>query len=129
MYLLDTNVCIDFALGRSDALRARMRTERSRGLAISTITLAELRVGTRRPDADPEDERRLELLVTVIGLYGFDGAAAETYGRLGREIGVKRKSFDRLIAAHAIALGLTLVTSNRDDFADVPGLSVENWTE
>jgi tRNA(fMet)-specific endonuclease VapC len=32
-----------------------------------------------------------------------------------------------LIAAHARALGLTLVTNNRREFDRVPGLKVENW--
>ena len=45
MYLLDTNSCIDFALARSDALRDRIRESYSLGLAISAVTLAELRVG------------------------------------------------------------------------------------
>ncbi len=129
MYLLDTNVCIDFALARSDALRDRIRDGFSRGLAISTVTLAELRVGARHRDADPEDDKRLDKLVRVLTVHDFDAAAAETYGRIARRIGIRRRSFDRLIAAHAVSLGLTLVTRDEADFADVPGLKVENWTK
>lgn len=128
MYLLDTNVCIDFALARSDVLRDRIRDAFSQGLSISAVTLAELRVGARHRGADPEDERRLDKMVRVLALRDFDGAAAEAYGRIARRIGVKRRSFDRLIAAHAVSLGLILVTRNEADFADVPGLKVENWT-
>jgi tRNA(fMet)-specific endonuclease VapC len=40
----------------------------------------------------------------------------------------RRASYDRLIAAHALSLDLTLITNNEGDFADVPGLRVENWT-
>ena len=40
----------------------------------------------------------------------------------------KRGSFDRLIGAHALSLGLTLITANQRHFADMPGLKVENWT-
>ncbi|MFZ1368469.1 MAG: VapC toxin family PIN domain ribonuclease, partial [Sphingorhabdus sp.] len=40
----------------------------------------------------------------------------------------KRGNFDRLIAAHALSLGLTIISQNTRDFADVPGLKVENWT-
>jgi tRNA(fMet)-specific endonuclease VapC len=35
---------------------------------------------------------------------------------------------DRLIAAHALGIGATLVTNNENDFKDYPGLVVENWT-
>lgn len=129
MYLLDTNVCLDFALARSERLRARIRQQGGRGMAISAITLAELRFGAGRPEADPEDEQRLDLFVGILPAYPFDAAAAEVYGGFGGRIAVKRHSFDRLIAAHALALELTLVTNNARDFADIPGLRVEDWTE
>jgi tRNA(fMet)-specific endonuclease VapC len=128
LFLLDTNVCIDFAHARSTPLRNRIEANYARGLSISTITLAELRVGTRHKGAEPADEERLDNLVQLLSLREFDAAAAESYGRLAREIGVKRRSFDRLIAAHAVSLGLTLVSRNGKDFVDVPGLKVENWT-
>lgn len=129
MYLLDTNVCIDFALGRSEPLSTRVREARPLGLAISAITLAELRVGAGAADADPDDDKRLDLLISTLTLAPFDRAAAEAYGRLGRTIGIRRKSFDRLIGAHALSLGLALVTNNAGDFSGIPGLRVENWTE
>ena len=128
MYLLDTNVCIDFALARSAVLRDRIRGAFSKGLAISTVTLAELRVGARHEAADPEDEKRLDTFVRILTLHDFDAEAAETYGRLAGQIGIDRRSFDRLIAAHAVSLGLTLVTNDDRGFSGVPGLKVENWT-
>lgn len=128
MYLLDTNTCIDFALARSQLLMARIERHYGHGIGLSAITLAELRVGSRRPEADPEDDRRLDTFVATLTLYPFDDVAADDYGRLAREVAFKRRSFDRLIAAHARALGLILVTNNIADFADVPGLKVENWT-
>lgn len=54
----------------------------------------------------------------------FDIAAGNAYSRLP----FKRGSYDRLIAAQALSLGLTVVTSNVADFEDVPDLKVENWT-
>jgi tRNA(fMet)-specific endonuclease VapC len=128
LFLLDTNVCIDFARARSAALRDRIGANYGRGLSISTITLAELRVGARHKGAEAADEERLDNLVRVLTLREFDAEAAEAYGRIAREIGVRRRSFDRLIAAHAVSLGLTLVSRNGKDFAGVPGLKVENWT-
>ncbi|MBY0519950.1 MAG: type II toxin-antitoxin system VapC family toxin [Sphingomonas sp.] len=127
MYLLDTNGCLDFVLARSDALKERVRQSYRKGLAISSITLAELRVGAQSSTADPLDDERLDRFVGTLQLHDFDRSAALAYGVLVRQIGIKRTSFDRLIAAHALALGLTLVTNNERDFADVPGLVFENW--
>lgn len=127
MFLLDTNVCIDFALARCPTLRDRIRESFPKGLAISAVTLAELRVGAQQPGAEAEDGKRLDTLVRVLTLHDFDAAAAETYGRLARQIGIKRRSFDRLIAAHAVSLGLILVTNDERGFSGVPDLKVENW--
>lgn len=128
MYLLDTNVCIDFARARSEKLRDRMRENFSSGLAISAITLSELRVGARQSGEEAHDDELLDTLIQLLDVHSFDAAAADTYGRIARQIGIRRRNFDRLITAHAVALGLTLVTRNARDFADVPGLVVENWT-
>ncbi|MGK2908958.1 MAG: type II toxin-antitoxin system VapC family toxin [Sphingobium sp.] len=128
MYLLDTNICIYFTRGRSERLRARMREMLPVGLAMSAITYGELSVGSRH-SADPAgDTKLLNALVQVVPVKPFDRAAADAYGMLARSVGVQRKSFDRLIAAHALALGDILVTNNEADFADIPGLKVENWT-
>jgi len=127
LFLLDTNVCIDFALGRSDPVRDRIFTSYGRGLGISAITLAELRVGARKQHAEATDEQKLDTLVRTLKLHPFDEAAADIYGDVARQIGIKRHSFDRLIGAHALSLGLILVTNNEADFADIPGLRVENW--
>lgn len=127
MYLLDTNICIEFLLSRSSAIPARMADEFGR-LSVSTITVAELRVGSRS-SADPKnDERRLDLFLAGLAVEPFDSAAASSYGQLMQTLEMKRRSFDRLIAAHALALDRTLVTNNPRDFADVQGLEIENWT-
>ena len=127
MYLLDTNICIDYVDGRSDAARGKVRANFRRGLAISSITAAELLVGARETDDPAGDAKRIERFVSVVKCHDFDASAAREYARIARTIGVRRKSFDRLIAAHALALGLVLVTSNEKHFADVPGLRLENW--
>jgi tRNA(fMet)-specific endonuclease VapC len=127
MYLLDTNVCIDFLLRPTESLIARLDAHFG-NLAISTITVAELRVGKQTSTDAKRDEERLNLFLAELEVRPFDEAAAAEYGRLVRSTGVDRKSFDRLIGAHAIALGKVLVTSNEKDFAALPGLRVENWT-
>lgn len=127
VYLLDTNVCIDFLNGRSEALRGRVRRHVAQGLAMSAISFAELRVGARTSADRAADDRRLDLLASVILVRDFDRAAADAFARIARRHGGRRNSFDRLIAAHALALDLTLVTGNEADFAGIDGLRIENW--
>ena len=127
MYLLDTNVCIDFLAGRSEALARRME-ENFGKLAISSITLAEL-IGGVRTSTDPErDAQRIDRFATLTAVIDFNEACARRYGAVVGAIGVRRKSFDRLIGVQALEHGMTLVTRNGRDFADVPGLAVEDWT-
>lgn len=125
-YILDTNACLDFLLGRSRALAARVEKQFTR-LSVSVISAAELRVGNKTSE-DPEgDARRVDQFLASIAVAPFDKAAADAYAALARRAGTRRGSFDRLIAAHALALNLVLVTHNERDFADVSGLRVENW--
>ena len=126
MYLLDTNVCIDFLDGRSAALSRLMEANFGR-LTISAITTAELLVGNRKSDDPVGDARKVDKFVAGVDVADFTFADARTYGEIVRGIGVKRKSFDRLIGVQAARLGLTLVTRNARYFADVPGLKIENW--
>ncbi len=127
MYLLDTNICIEFLLARSSAIPVRMAEEFGR-LSVSAITVAELRVGSKSSSDPKGDERRLDLFLAALEVEPFDSSAASSYGQLMQNLDMKRRSFDRLIAAHALALDRTLVTNNPRDFADVPGLEIENWT-
>ena len=96
-------------------------------MSISAITLAELRFGARRPEADPADEAKLDLFLSVLAVRPFDATTAEAYGTFAGRVAIRGGVFDRLIAAQAIALDLTLVTNNTRDFTDIPGLRVENW--
>lgn len=128
MYLLDTNACIDFLAGRSEPLAARMG-ENFGKLFVSTITVAELMAGIRT-SADPQrDAQKIDIFVAGVERLDFDMACARRYGEIVSAIGVRRKSFDRLIGVQAVHHGLTLVTRNARDFADVPGLKIENWAD
>ena len=66
----------------------------------------------------------LDAFAAEIPVLAFDQAAGRAYAGLP----FKRGRFDRLIGAHALSRGLTLVTNNERDFADIPGLKIENWT-
>jgi tRNA(fMet)-specific endonuclease VapC len=128
MYLLDTTICIDFVDGRSEIAKQRVQAGFRIGVSISSITAGELLVGARESSDPIEDALRIERFIGVVRCHEFDEMAARSYAQIAKQIGVRRKSFDRLIAAHALALGYVLVTGNVKHFADVPGLKVENWT-
>ncbi len=121
-FLLDSDICIYALLGRSEALRQRLSEQPEGAVAISAVTLAEVGVGYG-PAIDEADE--LKAFLTQVEVLPFEDSAARAYA----ELPFRRGSFDRLIAAHAIATGRTLVTNNEADFSDVPQLKVENWTK
>jgi tRNA(fMet)-specific endonuclease VapC len=128
--MLDTNVCIALLRGTSRTAAERLGQCDPDDVVLSAITLAELEFGavkSRQPD------RNFQALIdfcAALAVLPFDEFAAATYGTLraelersGRPIG----SLDTLIAAHALALGLTLVTDNQREFTRVKGLHVIHW--
>lgn len=121
-FLLDSNVLIYLLEGSSPVLTARVENCEVDSVCTSAICLSEVEVGLA--EASPLVRDRLKALLSAIPALPFDSAAAEVFGRLA----FRRGQFDRLIAAHALSLDLTLVTNNLRDFDDVEGLRVENWT-
>jgi tRNA(fMet)-specific endonuclease VapC len=121
-FLLDTNVCVYLAEDLSQPLLQRVEECELGELVTSSIAFAEFARGIdwSRPDAEDSVRRLFE----AIPIQPFDEQAARTYAGLP----FVRHRFDRLIAAHAIALGLVLVTANIGDFRDIPGLEIEDWT-
>lgn len=121
-YLIDSDLAIYAMGGEADsALNQRLASCYPGDVAISAISFAEVALGTW--NGKPPRQEILDAFVRVIPILPFDDAAARAYARLP----FKRARFDRLLAAHALSLGATIVTNNEADFADVPGVSVENW--
>ncbi len=121
-YLLDSNILIALGLNTNPILNARIGACDADDIVTSAIVFAEVLHGSER--GLPPDSEALAILRQEIPVLPFDEAAASAYAGLA----FQRASYDRLIAAHALALGLVIVTANTSDFADVPGLKVENWT-
>ena len=120
-YLLDSNIIIKLTMDLSPPLRRRAGECDADDLVTSTIALAEVLHGSVNEKPPPVDQ--LAVFMQRVEVLGFDLSAARAYSGLP----FKRASYHRLIAAHALSLGLTVVTDNVKDFADVPGLVVENW--
>lgn len=119
-YLLDTNFCIDLFVGRTPRGAARVEQCVDGELVTSAIVYAEVMIGARTRN----QQEVAEAFFRQVAVLPFERNAGDTYAELPFE----RGNFDRLIAAHALSLGLTLVTSNERDFAGISGMAVENWT-
>ena len=129
-FMLDTNICIYVMHQQPAEVTARVSALKIGDACMSVITLAELRAGIETlTTTRTHNERLLDQFVRHIPALPFDEAAARSYGVLRATVPERRKNaLDRLIAAHAVSVGATLITNNEADFKDYPGLVVENWT-
>ena len=99
---------------------------------MSVVTYLELVYGAHKSQQVEANVSRIKLLSHLIPVQTLDGSAATHYGRL--RAGLEKSgsligAYDLLIAAHALALELTLVTNNVHEFRRVPGLRLENWAD
>ncbi|MDH3461023.1 MAG: PIN domain-containing protein [Burkholderiaceae bacterium] len=128
-YLLDTDICIYVINSRPAAVLERFLAHEADGLGVSAVTAGELYFGARKSGS----RRNLLLLDKFlapleIAEYGAD--AARTYGELRSTLekkGTPIGPLDTQIAAHALALDVTLVSNNLREFRRVPKLRMENW--
>jgi tRNA(fMet)-specific endonuclease VapC len=128
-YLLETSACIA-AMRQHALVLQRLAVVSPADCAISTITVYELYTGIEKC-ADPAKEAaKVNLLLNTVSELAFDGPAAQEAGRIRALLesqGCMIGAYDILLAGHARAAGLTLVTSNLSEFNRVPGLNLENW--
>ena len=127
-YMLDTDT-VSWALRGQGNVAGRLLEHRPSQLCISAITLAELRFG-----ADAKGSRRLhgliDTFVATVAVAPVDSTAADRFGRVATALAKRGEpigTFDTLIAAHALALDVTLVTNNAKHFRRIAGLKTDNW--
>ena len=131
-YMLDTNICIFAIKHKTDVVIKKILSLEPEELCISAITYAELTHGVEKSMAVGRNRVALSLFLSPITILEFDGHAAEEYGRIRTVLekkGTPIGPMDMLIASHAKAEGLTLVTNNTREFSRVEGLVVEDWTQ
>jgi tRNA(fMet)-specific endonuclease VapC len=121
-YLLDSNILIYLLDGTSQEARSRVEQCRPGEVVTSAIAFAE--VMRKAPPDDARKRADVASVFRIVTVLPFDVDAAEAY----RQVPFERHRFDHLIAAHALARRLVLVTCNDRHFREVPGLAVENWT-
>ena len=127
-YIVDTNVAIHLRDGNRDV--TKRIGELGEGILMSIVTRVELEGGVYRvPEYSAIRRARLDVLIAAIPALAFDDLAASFYADILAKAGYsRRKILDRMIAAQALAHRATLITMNADDFSDVAGLEVLEWS-
>ena len=128
--MLDTNICIYLISQHLPQVRARFMATPLGDVLMSVVTYAELRHGIERGPAGDRAaaDHALQRFIRRVPVLPFGEREAQSYGVLRAAVRDRsRDTMDRLIAAHAVSAGVTLVTNNEIDFRDYPGLVVENW--
>ncbi|MDX8401506.1 MAG: PIN domain-containing protein [Mariprofundaceae bacterium] len=128
--MLDTNICIYLIKRKPAWVRDRFIHLEPGDVLLSSIVLAELMHGVERSASREQNRAALEMFLMPLDIVPFDDAAAARYGEIRACLEAKGCVIggnDLFIAAHALSLGVTLVTNNEREFARVPGLRLENW--
>ncbi len=129
-YMLDTNICVFAIRQQTPAVLAALRAHAGDGIGTSSIAASELWFGVEK-SASARNAKALTQFLSPLEIAPFDEVATRIYGRVraalessGQNIG----PLDTLIAAHALALDVTLVTNNTREFRRVAGLRLVDWT-
>lgn len=131
-YMLDTNICIYSIKKKPPQVLRRLKEHLGKGLCISAITLAELEHGVEKSASPEKNAAALMQFLAIMDVLPFNDLAAVEYGKICaylQQRGTPIGTMDMLIAGHARAEGLILVTNNVREFERVPNLMVENWAE
>jgi tRNA(fMet)-specific endonuclease VapC len=129
LYLLDTNTISDLIKNPDGIVTRKIRHVGEVNIATSIIVAAELRFGAEK-SGSLRLARKVDQALERFGVIPFGSAADQQYARIRTELesrGTPIGANDPFIAAHALALNLTLVTDNVREFSRIDGLTVENW--
>lgn len=130
-YLLDTNILSDLVRYPQGAVAERIEKEGEDSVCTSIVAAAELRYGAVK-SGSPRLANRVDLLLSALEILPLEAPADRHYAELRHHLarqGTLIGPNDLLIAAHALATSLTVVTANVGEFSRVPGLKVENWLQ
>lgn len=128
--LLDTNICIYIIKQQPVAVLKHFLEYQIGDIGISSITLSELRYGVAKSTHQEKNAEALDEFVTPLEVVSFDEEAAHMYGDIRAALekaGTPIGAMDMLIAAHAVSLGIPLVTNNPREFVRIPTLTIIDW--
>jgi tRNA(fMet)-specific endonuclease VapC len=129
LYLLDTNILSDLIRNPAGNVAKRIAEKGEDTVCTSIVVAGELRFGARKKNAKPLLDR-VEELLNILEILPLDAEVDRHYAEIRTTLeacGTSIGPNDLLIAAHSLALDLTLVTANTTEFSRVRGLPVENW--
>ena len=128
-YLLDTNILSELIRDPRGAVARRIELVGEDRVCTSVVVAAELRFGAEKSGSAKLADR-VDLLLSALEVLPLEPPADRHYAKIREHLarrGTPIGPNDLLIAAHALAMGLTVVTANAGEFSRVPGLRVENW--
>lgn len=128
-YLLDTNILSDLIRNPFGPVAQHIEVVGAKAVCTSIIVAAELRYGCAKKGS-PRLQARVEEILATIPVLPLEVPADADYGRQRAQLEASGQPIggnDLLIASHALALGLTLVTHNTREFSRIVGLQVEDW--
>jgi tRNA(fMet)-specific endonuclease VapC len=131
-YLLDTNICIYIARQRPPSVAARFAKLASGSVGMSLITFGELRYGAEKSQQRVQALDSLNRLSSLIPVMTPGATVGERYGAIRAQLeraGTPIGNNDLWIAAHALDLGVTLISNNLREFERVPKLKLDNWID
>ncbi|NVK29814.1 MAG: tRNA(fMet)-specific endonuclease VapC [Gammaproteobacteria bacterium] len=128
-YLLDTNIVIYTIKNKPQAVREAFNRHYGQ-ICISSVTYMELVYGAERSSNPAKNLRVIEGFIARIDVLAYDESAAVHSGQIRAQlasVGTPIGPYDQMIAGHARANGLIVVSNNTKEFARVEGLRLENW--
>jgi tRNA(fMet)-specific endonuclease VapC len=128
-YLLDASIISHLAREPAGTLAKRVRRQPPTSLCTSILVAAEIHAGLANAGSEKLAHHVL-LTLEAFPILPFEVPADRIYGDIRAQLeraGTPVGSNDLLVAAHALALGCTLVSGKEHALACVPGLNVENW--
>lgn len=130
MYLLDTNICIYIIKKQPPRVLGHLMKLQPSEVGLSVVTLSELAYGVQKSSAPEKNRGALELFIAPFQVFEYSRKASFIYGEVRAALerkGTPIGAMDLMMAAHALALGATLVSNNLREFRRVHGLTTENW--
>jgi len=131
LYMLDTNIISDIVRHPAGQIFKQIKKNGEETICTSIIVAAELRYGIHKKDSS-RLTKQVEAILSHIDILALKPPADTHYSKLRvflEKTGTPIGPNDMLIASHAMALDLTLISANIKEFSRIPNLKLNNWLD